>query len=181
MRRPINGSPSTPTPPNAFDPDFLEEVQSDAEPLTAAEADLAGPWKREPVPGHPGAVAVVRVWEDQAAGDVPQAVFLHDETAEICAALLPLVEREPLFHLSDAPDSGPDACLPGGYPVLATFGEQGPAVSGWLPRYHPEIVFSLHVIEALLRAPQSLARILAAAGPGVLAQVGRILAAQRLV
>jgi len=174
------GSPSTPTPPNAFDPHFLEDLQSDGEPLTTAEAELAGPWKSEPVPGHPGAVAVVRVWEDMALGDVPQGVFRHEETATILSALLPLVDREPLFHLSETPDADPAGPLPGGYPVVATFGEQGPAVSGWLPRYHPGIVLGLHLIESLLRTPQSLALVLTAAGPGTLAQVGRFLAARRL-
>jgi hypothetical protein len=175
-----NSNPSVPTPPNAFDSDFLEELQSSSEPLTAAEAELAGPWKQEPIPGHPGAVAVVRAWEDPAAGDIPQGVFRHEETAAICSALLPLIDREPLFHLSETPDPDPHAPLPGGYPVISTFGEQGPAVCGWLPRYHPGIAAGLHLMESLLRTPQSLAMVLAAAGPGTLAQVGRYLAARRI-
>ncbi len=170
-------STAVPTPPNAFTPTFLEQLQVDSEPLTAAEAELAGPWKREPVPGYPGAVAVLRLWEELRSGDVPQGVFRHDETAALCSAALPLVDREPLFHLSEVPD--PEAPLPGGYPVLATFGEQGPTVCGWLPRYHPGIVVALHLLEALLRSPQSLADVLATAGPGTLAQVGRCLAARR--
>jgi hypothetical protein len=178
--RPYGSSPPTPTPPNAFDPAFLEQLQADGEPLTAAEAELAGPWKREPVPGHPGAVAVLRAWEDQALGDVPQAVLLHEETALLCSAALPLVDREPLFHLSEAPDADPHGALPGGYPVVSVFGEQGPAVSGWLPRFHPGIVATLHTLEALIRTPQSLADVLVAAGPGTLAQVGRILAARQV-
>jgi len=172
-------SASSPTPPNAFEPTFLEQLQVDGEPLTAAEAELAGPWKREPVPGHPGAVAVLRAWEDQEQGDVPQGVFRHAETAALCSALLSLVDREPLFHLSEVPDPDPEAPLPGGYPLVATFGEQGPAVSGWLPRYHPGIAVALHLLEALVRAPQSLAEVLVAAGPGTLAQVGRYLAARQ--
>jgi hypothetical protein len=59
------------------------------------------------------------------------------------SAVLPLAEREPLLHLSETPD--PDAPLPRGYPVIATFGEQGPAVCGWLPRYHPGIAVGLHL------------------------------------
>ena len=170
-------STGVPTPPNAFTPAFLEQLQADSEPLTASEAELAGPWKLEPVPGHPGAVAVLRLWEELASGDLPQAVFLHDETAALCSAALPLVEREPLFHLCEVP--APEAPLPGGYPVLATFGEQGPTVCGWLPRYHSAIVVALHLLEALLRSPQSLATLLVAAGPGTLAQVGRYLAARQ--
>ncbi len=173
-------SVSTLTPPNAFEPDFLEQLQADGDPLTAAEAELAGPWKREAVPGHPGAVAVLRTWEELEQGDVPQAVLRHTETARLVAALLSLVEREPLFHLSEVPDPDPGIPLPGGYAVIATFGEQGPAVCGWLPRYRPEIVAALHLLEGLIRAPQGLAEVLAAAGPGALAQVGRYLAARQL-
>jgi hypothetical protein len=172
-------SVSTPIPPNAFGPDFLEQLQADGEPLTVAEAELAGPWKREPVPGHPGAVAVMRVWEEQEEGDVPQAVLRHPETARLVIALLPHVDREPLFHLSEVPDPDPGIPLPGGYPLLATFGEQGPAVCGWLPRYQPEIVTALHLLESLVRAPQGLAEVLGAAGPQALAQVGRCLAARQ--
>jgi hypothetical protein len=103
MRDPHDGnSPRvSTTPPNAFDPTFLARVQEGDEPLTAAEADLAGPWKIEPCLDHPGAVAVLRAWESQEKGDLPEAVFWHDETATLCAALLPLIEREPLFHLHD--------------------------------------------------------------------------------
>jgi hypothetical protein len=76
------------------------------------------------------------------------------------------------------PDRDPDVALPGGYPILATFGDQGPAVCGWLSRYQPEIVTALHLLEGLIRVPQALAAVLLAAGPGALAQVGRILAAR---
>lgn len=168
----------TSTPPNAFEPSFLEQLQEDGEPLTASEAELAGPWKRDPVPLHPGAVAVLRAWEELDQGDGPLAVLLHEETAALLCALLPLVDREPLFHLSEVPDPAPDGPLPGGYPIFATFGEQGPAVCGWLARYQPEIVTALHLLEGLLRAPQGLAEVLRAAGPGALAQVGRVLVAR---
>ena len=171
-------NPSRPTPPNAFTLPFLEHLQATNEPLTAAESDLAGPWKLEPVPGHPGAVAVLREWESLAAGDVPFAVCLHYETAVLLAAMLPVVGREPLFHLAEAPDPDPGGPLTGGYPVLAVFGEQGPAVCGWLQSYQPEIVQALHLLEGLIRRPRSLAEVNAAAGGAALAQVGRYLAAR---
>jgi len=170
-------SPSKATRPNAFAPAFLAQAQSSPEPLTASEADLAGPWKLETVPGHPGCVAVLREWESLDAGDVPAAVFRHRETAALCAALLSLVRREPLFHLGEDPDPDPSGPLTGGYPVVAVFGEQGPAVSGWLQFYHPEIVEALGLFEGLIRSPRSLAEVNAAAGGGALAQVGRYLAA----
>jgi len=177
-RRDSTSAP-TPAPPNAFEPSFLAQLQEDGEPLTAAEADLAGPWKQVPVPLHPGAVAVLRSWEELDQGDGPLAVFLHEETAALLCAALPRVDREPLFHLSEVPDPDPDIPLPGGYPILATFGEQGPAVCGWLSRYQPEIVTALHHLEGLARVPQGLAELLRAAGPGALAQIGRILAVRQ--
>ena len=45
---------------NAFSPAYLAHLREQDETLTAAEAELAGPWKSEPVPGKPGAVAVLR-------------------------------------------------------------------------------------------------------------------------
>ncbi len=181
MHRRINDGSSVPARrSNAFSPEFLEQLQENGDPLTAGEAELAGPWKRVPVPGHPGAVAVLRVWEEVEQGDSPQAVLRQVETARLVAAVLPLVNREPLFHLCEDPDPDPLCPLPGGYPVLAVFGEQGPAVCGWLPRYQPEIVDALHLIEGLVRSPQALVEVLGAAGPGALAQVGRALAARPL-
>jgi len=57
--------------------------------ITAAEAELAGPWKREPVHGKPGAVAVLRQWEDLDAGDRPVAVLWQEERAQLLTVLLP--------------------------------------------------------------------------------------------
>jgi hypothetical protein len=167
-------SPRVSTPPNAFDPELLEKARALEEPLTAAEADFAGPWKAEPLDGHPGCVALLRVWESQAKGDVPFVVFRHAETAALCAALLPVLGREPLFHLADEPAS--EAPLPGGYPLVAVYGEQGPQVSGWIQRYHPEVAAGLHLLEALVRSPYQLSGVLQALGGGALAQIGRILA-----
>ena len=73
-----SSSVSRPTPPNAFTPEYLEEVRGHNEPLTAAEAEFAGPWKVEPVPGRPGLVAVLRQWESLEAGDEPFALFWHE-------------------------------------------------------------------------------------------------------
>src|SRR5947209_2456649 len=78
-------SPRNPTsvPPshldNAFSPVYLAHLRERDDSLTAAEAELAGPWKIEPVPGRPGAVAILRVWEDLAIGDPPVGVLWHLE------------------------------------------------------------------------------------------------------
>jgi hypothetical protein len=164
-----SSSVSRPTPPNAFTPEYLEEVRGQNEPLTAAEAEFAGPWKVDPVPGRPGLVAVLRQWESLEAGDEPFALFWHEEQARRCAAILPALGREPLFALGDEPE-------PEGYPLLQVYGEQGLQVAGWLTRSHPEVTAALHLAEALARRPVDLAAIAAAAGSGALGQIGRILA-----
>jgi hypothetical protein len=179
MRHPVGHgtSVSTPTPPNAFDAAFLTQVQGEEEPVTATEADLAGPWKLEPLypdAGWPGAVAVLRIWESLDKGDVPEAIFLHQETGALFAALLSLIAREPYFHLHDQP--APAAPLPGGYPVVSMFGEQGPTVRGWLRSYRPEVAAGLHLLEGLTRSPLHLATVGDSAGGNALAHVGRLLA-----
>src|SRR5947209_16365006 len=98
---------------NAFAPDYLARLREQEEVLTAAEAELAGPWKTEAVPGKPGAVAVLRAWEELAAGDRPVAVWRHEETARLLTLLLPALDREPLFYVEDGETADR-------YPVYAT-------------------------------------------------------------
>jgi hypothetical protein len=180
MRRHSDGNSSrVPSRPNAFSPEFLEQLNEDPEPLTAAEADLAGPWKVEAVPAPAGGFAVLREWESLGRGDLPEAVFVDKETAALCAAILCLIEREPLFHLEEKEGEGPAGALPAGYPVTAVFGEEGPRECGWLRRFNPAIVAALHLVEALVRTPRSLAEVNLAAGGEALAQVGRYLAERR--
>jgi len=69
--------------------------------------------------GLPGAVAILRLWEDLAIGDPPVAVLWHLETARLLAVLLPVIDREPLFHVEEQASAE-------GYPLVAVYGEQGP-------------------------------------------------------
>ncbi|MEA2692467.1 MAG: hypothetical protein QOJ16_1854 [Acidobacteriota bacterium] len=115
---------------NAFSPAYLARLRERDDSLTAAEAELAGPWKIEPVLGRPGAVAILRIWEDLAIGDPPVAVLWHLETARLLSVLLPAIDREPLFHVEEEAASE-------GFPLVAVYGEQGPQVAGWLDRYEP--------------------------------------------
>ena len=160
-------SPSKPPIANAFTPDYLARLREQEEVLTTAEAELAGPWKIEPVPGKPGAVAILRLWEDLAIGDPPVAVLWHLETARLLSVLLPMLDREPLFYLEEGAASE-------GYPLVAVYGEQGPQVAGWFDRYEPRWSEGLHLLEAIVRSPLALATLLEAAGPGAEEQVGRI-------
>ena len=152
---------------NAFSPTYLARLRERDDSLTAAEAELAGPWKIEPVPGRPGAVAILRVWEDLAIGDPPVAVLWHLETARLLSVLLPAIDREPLFYLEEEAAAE-------GFPLVAVYGEQGPQVAGWLDRYESRWAEGLHLLEAIIRSPLALATLLEAAGPGAEEQVGRI-------
>jgi hypothetical protein len=162
-------SPSTPPLDSVFSPAFLDHLTERDEPLTAGEAEYAGPWKCEPVPGRPGAVAVLRAWEDLDRGDLAEGTFWHEETATLVAIALPLLSREPLFALSNEEEAE-------GFAVEAVYGEQGSQVSGWLRRHEPRVIEALHLLEGIVRSPAVLAALLEAAGPGAEAQVGRILA-----
>src|SRR5436305_11679231 len=168
MRSSRDGS-STPASPldNASSPSCLALLRERDDVLTAAEAELAGPWKIEPVPGRPGAVAILRLWEDLAIGDPPVAVLWHLETARLLSVLLPAIDREPLFYIEEGAASE-------GYPLVAVYGEQGPQVAGWLDRQEPRWAEGLHPPEAIVRSPLALATLLEAAGPGAEEQVGRI-------
>jgi hypothetical protein len=79
---------------------------------------------------------VLRSWESLARGEAPEAIVWHEETALLLAAMLPLVAREMLFHLSDQEEAD-------GFPITAVYGEQGPQVAGWLRRFEPSLIGAL--------------------------------------
>ncbi len=133
---------------------------------TRQEVRLA-PFRHRSGSGRPGAVAILRIWEDLAVGDPPVGVLWHLETAQLLSVLLPAIDREPLFYLEEEPASE-------GFPLVAVYGEQGPQVAGWLDRYEPRWAEGLHLLEAIVRSPWALATLLEAAGPGAEEQVGRI-------
>ncbi|HYH47592.1 MAG TPA: hypothetical protein VEG34_18065 [Thermoanaerobaculia bacterium] len=122
--------PAPPSLPSIFSPAFLACLHDREDPPTAAEADLSGPWRVDPVPGEPGMRAVLRVWENLEDGDRPRAVFDQEELAELCAAVLPLLGREPFAFLQ----SGAGAR---GFPVVAIDGENGPRECGALASTSP--------------------------------------------
>ena len=173
-RPPVPPPPSDPpSPPSIFSHAFLARLPERDESPTASEAELSGPWRTEAVPGRPGWTAVLRAWEDLDAGDVPRAVFDEEELARLCAAALPLLGRDDLLHLHE--EAGTDR-FPPGFPIAGMDGERGPVERGALALYEPELVAVLHLLQGLVRSPAALAAVIEAAGPGALAQVGRILA-----
>ena len=126
------------------------------------------------MPGRPGWVGVLRAWEDLELGDVPRAVFVEEEDARLCAVALPLLGRdEPAYLEQTAGEQG--------YPLTSIDEERGPQVCGALALHEPELVTALHLLQGLVRSPVALAGVMEAAGPGALAQAGRILARRWVV
>ena len=152
MRSQLNGS----TPVNAFTEEYLALLNERDEPITAAEADYAGPWSVEDLPqgGH----AVRR-----AGGDQPYAVFSLLELTQVAAAVLPGTGREKRYQLGRDEEPGR------GYPIFRT----GETV-GYVQLFDEDLVAALNVIDALLASPHDFAWLLEAAGGLALQHVGRI-------
>jgi hypothetical protein len=162
-------SPSPPAPPSVFSPEFQACLDEREESSNGSAADHCGPWRCAAVPGRPGLVGVLRVWEDLELGDVPRAVFEEEELAWLYAAALPLLGREPVFRVGET--AGPD-----GFPVIAADGEREPRALGALARYEHAVAEALDLLQGIARSPAALAAVIEAAGPGALVQVGQILA-----
>jgi hypothetical protein len=154
---------NTPRPSNVFAPEFLARLEEQDEPLTAAQAEAAGPWHVEPIPS-PG-WAVLPKGQSLARGDRPTAVFRHRERALLVAAVLPGSGFDRLFHI--AHERSPE-----GYAVVAGAGGE---IVGYLEHFDPDLVAALHTAEALIRLPECLTHLLSATGGVALARVGRLL------
>ena len=153
---------STLFPSNAFDETFLAAIDQLDEPMTAAEAEAAGPWSLLPMPG--GGWGVFRRGQSPERGDVPAATFRQREKALLAAAVMPGTGRDPLFRL--APDAGSE-----GFALTSSSG--GP--EGHVRLFDENLRDALHVAECLVRSPEALARLLEAAGGIALRETGRLL------
>src|SRR5512133_593688 len=97
-------APVPPSPCNAFSPLFLRRLDERDEPITSAEADMAGPWSVEPVPGL--GFGVFRAGERPSRGFRPKVIFPARWLALLAAAVLPGTGREPLLSLAGNPEPG---------------------------------------------------------------------------
>jgi hypothetical protein len=171
MRNHDDGStrpPSVPTnpPANVFTHDFLRRFDEEDEPATAAEAEVAGVGPVFPV-GE--SFAVYLPGESEEKGNLPVAVFRERWRAQLAAAVLPGTGRDPLVRLKK--DAGPQ-----GYPLVAGLDLDGnPEIAGHLRHFDEALASALHVAEALLRSPECLAALLAAAGKVTLERVGSLI------
>jgi hypothetical protein len=156
---------SSPSFRNAFTPEFLQRIGERDEPLTAAEADVAGPWAVEKMPGV--GWGLFRAGEGGARQFRPYGVFRDRAVALLFAAVLPGTGRDKVFHLSKDADGA-------GYAVEA--GAEG--VVGYLALFDETLVAAVHAVECLVRHPESLASLLEAAGGLALERAGAILDAR---
>jgi hypothetical protein len=173
---------STPSPlPNAFAASFLCRLAERDEPPTAGDADVAGPWRIEPIPGH--GFGLFRVGESLARGFAPMAVFPSRWLALLMAGILPGTGKDPLLLLSKQPDAH------GAYPVTLAGGSDGGddgnggngglsgdrGLVGLLQLFDEKSIDALNVVIHLLQSPESLAYLLEAAGQVTLERCGAIL------
>ena len=154
---------STPSQPsNAFTSTFLSRFEERDEPPTAGEADAAGPWFVEPIPGL--GFGLFRAGESLARGFRPAAVFPDRWLALLAAAVLPGTGRDDLLRLRKEPDAL-------GYGVVLDDGE----LVGHFELFAEPLLDAMNAAVALVRSPWSLACLLEAAGPLALARCGAIL------
>ena len=157
-------SPSNvPNGPNAFTASFLDRLAERDEGPTAPEADVAGPWRVEEIPGE--GFGVFRLGESLARGSVPALVCPSEWLALVAAGVLPGTGRDPMLVLQK--DRNPD----GTFSITLENG----AVAGRTQLFDEKLVDSMNTVVHLLRAPESLADVLDAAGLSPLERCGAIL------
>jgi len=152
--------------PNVFTDRFLARLAERDEPPTASDADVAGPWRIEPVPGE--GFGLFRLGETLARGFEPEATFPTRWLALAAAAILPGTGRDPVLRLAKTPDDQ------GRYPLHLP-GPDGEEVAGTLRHFNETTLDALNVVLHLLQTPESLANLLEAAGGVALERCGAIL------
>jgi hypothetical protein len=160
MRSRRHGTPSR--LPNAFAADFLKLFEERDEPPTGPEADVAGPWRVEPIPAL--GYGLFRAGESLTRGFRPAAVFPERWLALLAASVLPGTGRDAFLHLH--PDAGPD-----GFALTLDDG----TAAGHTELFDPPLVDALNTLVAVVRSPWCLACLLEAAGPVALARCGALL------
>jgi hypothetical protein len=163
MRGSKNRSTSS-LPSNAFSPSFLRRISRREEPLTAAEADAAGPWVIEKIPLF--GFGVNRAGAGLSRGYQPAAMFTDRWLALIAAAVLPSIGKDLLLSLRK---EGDDETVY--YSVVLDDG----TLVGSLGDFNEDLLRAMNTAINLLRSPESLARLLEAAGSVTLDRCGAIL------
>jgi hypothetical protein len=147
---------------NAFSRSFLKRFEEQDEPPTCPEADVAGPWFVEPIPGL--GFGLFRAGESLTRGFRPAAVFPDRWLALLAAAVLPGTGRDPMLRLQKEEDAE-------GYAVTLDDG----ATVGHCELFDEALLDAMNHAVAVVRSPWSLAYLLEAAGPLALQRCGAIL------
>jgi hypothetical protein len=153
-----------PYPPNAFSSSFLRRLGERDEPPTAGEADVAGPWRIVPIPGH--GFGLFREGESLARGHMPAAVFSDRFLALVAAAVLPGTGRDPMLYLSKEEDGD------GFYPITLDDGQ----TVGQFQLFNEPLLDAINNAVPVLGSPACLAYLIEAAGAICLERAGAILA-----
>jgi hypothetical protein len=149
-------------PPNAFAADFLKLFERRDEPPTGPEADVAGPWRVEPIPAL--GYGLFRAGESLTRGFRPAAVFPERWLALLAASVLPGTGRDAFLRLEQ--EAGPD-----GFALRLDDG----TAAGRVEIFDPGLVEALNTVAALVRSPWCLAYLLEAAGPLAVERCGAVL------
>jgi hypothetical protein len=149
---------------NVFTHAFLQRLGERDEPPTAGEADVAGPWHMEEIPGH--GFGLFRSGESLARGFRPYAVFRRRSLALLAAAVLPLTGRDASLRLAKERDDE-------GFAIEAT--HPAGEVTGHCELFDESLVDGLNLLEGLARSPESFANLLEASGALLLERAGTIL------
>lgn len=145
---------------NAFTQEYLVAIHNDDEPVHAAEAELAGPWR---IVKQEGQFALYREWEGPELGDEPFLVTRDITIAKIFQLALQVSARHSLFQSGTVAE-------PSGFPVLS----EGHAVAH-TRLFHQDALPSAHTLSCLVRSPSALAALIELAGPLTQEAVGRLL------
>ena len=148
--------------PNAFDSDFLKLFEERDEPPIGPEADVAGPWRVEPIPAL--GYGLFRAGESLTRGFRPAAVFPERWLALLAASVLPGTGRDAFLHLSPEPDAE-------GFALSLDDG----GAAGRLELFDQPLVDALNTVVAVVRSPWCLAYLLEAAGPLAVERCGVLL------
>ena len=149
--------------PNAINAEFLARLEEQEEPPTASEAELAGPWRVEPLSEERGGGFGLFRETESLARSKPFARFESLWTAQLVAALLPGLARDAAYRFKEERE-------PEGWAIQSR--------EAWGQVVGHVAVSGLHVLDGLMRSPLALASFLEACGKVALEKAGAILAAR---
>ena len=129
--------------PNAFDAAFLNRLEDQEEPPTASEAELAGPWRVEPLPEEEGGgFGLYREGESWPRRFEPFARFDSLWAARLAAALLPGLARDAAYRFREEKEER-------GWAIESR--EAWGAVIGHVQIFDPALLAAMQVADGLMR------------------------------